>query len=344
MTRGVTFWNDATVQLIKENFVAAAVPTWVARAKGPEGEFLRAAGVDKQWVTSSGYMTCLSPSGKPLGHVPSAKVLDEFNKLPEADRKPPAVPDLHPEERLIPPPPEGGLVLRVHARFLARDEKGGLRHARLDDFPLMGDAPEPRNPWRLFLEPNTEYLWMTADEWKSLVPANPTRGGKVAVGPWLGDRLARFHLTPRRAMTSEGGIVGKKDVQEASLDLVVEDVTPARLRLRLVGVVHTGTAFDREKATTPNGPLGFGFRSELHGVLEYDRAKGRFTRFDVVAPGEAWGRWGDANGKSLFAERPGGTPFGFALELAGGSPTERLPPGGNPAYLGPNTGYFGETR
>jgi len=341
VTRGVTFWNDATVKLIKENFVAAAVPTWVARAKGPEGEFLRAAGVEKQWVTSSGYMTCLSPSGKPLGHAPSAKVLDEFNKLPEADRKPSAVPGLMLDERLIPPPPEGGLVLRVHARFLARDEKGDLRHARLDDFPLMGDAPEPRNPWRLFLEPNTEYLWMTADEWKALVPANPARGDKVAVAPWLGDRLARFHLTPRRATTSEGGILAKKDVQAARIDLVVDDATPERLRLRLVGLVHTGTAFDKEKAITPNGPLGFGFRSELHGVLEYDRAKGRFARFDVVAPGEVWGRWGDANGKSLFAERPGSTPFGFALELGGDSPTERIPPGGNPADIGPKSGYFG---
>ena len=58
-----------------------------------------------------------------------------------------------------------------------------------------------------------------------------------------------------------------------------------------------------------------------------------------------WGRWGDANGKSLFAERPGRTPFGFALELARGvRPTERIPPGGNPAYVGPKSGYFGDPR
>lgn len=346
MTRGVTFWNDATIKLIKENFVAAAVPTWTARAKGPEGEFLRQAQIDKQWVTSSGYMSCVSASGKKLGYAPSQKVLEDFAKLPESERKPGAVavPMLKAEELLIPSPPKGGLVLRVHARFLARDEKDGLRHARAEEFPLMKWESNGKNPWLLFLEPNTEYLWMTADEVKSLVPANPSQGEKVAVAPWFAERLARFHLTPRRATTSEGGVLSKKDVQKAEAEFLVDEVTPDRLKLRLVGQVHTGTAFDAAKATTPNGPLGFGYQTPLYGIVEYDRKQNRFTRFDVAAPGEVWGRWGDANGKSLFAERPGKTPFGFALELAGDSPTDRIPPGGNPAYIGPRTGYFVEGK
>jgi hypothetical protein len=343
VSRALTFWTDANIKLIKENFVCAAVPTWVCRAKGPEGEFLRGAGVDKQWVTSSGYMTCLSPGGKMLGHAPSVKVLEEFRKLPGPERDAGAVkvPDLRPDERLIPSPPERGLVLKVHARFLSRGEQGGLRYARTEDFPLMGDGARPKDAWRLFLEPNTDYLWLTEDEWKSLVPARAEKGEAVKVGPRLADRLARFHLTPRRAMTSEGGVLRKEDVKAAGLTLVVEEASAGRVRMRLEGFVHTGTAFDEEKATTPDGPLGFGFQTPLHGVLEYDRAKGAFVRFDVVAPGEVWGRWGDANGKSLFAERPGSTPFGFALELASGaSPTERIPPGGNPAYIGPRSGYF----
>ncbi len=343
MTRGVTFWNDATIKLIRENFVAAAVPTWTCRAKGPEGEFLRSAGIDKHWVTSSGYMTCISASGKRLGHAPSAKVLEAFAKLPESERKPGAVqvPDLKPEERLIPSPPAGGLVLRVHARFLAQGEGGKLRHATGEDFPLIKLGAEGRNPWALFLEPNTEYLWITADEAKSLVPTEPSKGKTVAVAPWFAERLARFHLTPQRATTSEGGVVSKNNVREARAELIVDDVTPERIKMRLVGFIHTGTTFDPAKATTPNGPLGMGFRTALHGIIEYDRKKERFVRFDVVAPGEVWGRWGDANGKSMFSERPGSSPFGFALELAGDSPTDRIPPGGNPAYIAPRTGYFG---
>jgi hypothetical protein len=347
VSRALTFWTEANIKLIKENFVAAAVPTWVCRANGPEGDFLRGTGIDKQWVTSSGYMSCVSPSGKMLGHAPSPGVLEEFRKLPEAERGPGVikVPDLKPDERLIPSPPGGGLVLKVHARFLSRGGDGELRYAGVEDFPLMGATGESANRWRLFLEPNTESMWITEEEWKALVPARPEQGETVSVAPRLADRMARFHLTPRRAMTSEGGILRKEDVRSAWLSLVVEDVSAERVRLRLEGFVHTGTTFDKDKATTPNGPLGFGFRAPLYGLLEYDRAKKAFVRFDVIAVGDVWGRWGDANGKSLFAERPGNTPFGFALELARGeTPTERIPPGGNPRHIGPGSGYFGDSK
>src|SRR5439155_18656016 len=94
--RAASNWTDASLDLIREHFVAVAVPTWGLRAKNPEGEFLRACGC--QWVTSSGYMDCLSAGGKRLGHFPSAKVLDEFRKLPEEQRKPGAIADLKPGE------------------------------------------------------------------------------------------------------------------------------------------------------------------------------------------------------------------------------------------------------
>ena len=144
MTRGVTFWNDETIQLVKEHFVAASVPTWICRKASPEGEFLRSANIHKQWVTSSGYMSCVSANGKLLGRRPCAEVLAEFEKLSAAERKPGAiiVPDLKPSEAAIPAPPDGGLVLRVHARFLTRGDDGQFRHAKTTDFPLMRDKPD----------------------------------------------------------------------------------------------------------------------------------------------------------------------------------------------------------
>lgn len=313
------------------------MPTQVCRAKGPEGDFLRLAGIDKHWVTSSGYMSCVSPSGKYLGPNP-AKGLEAFLRLPEDERKPGAVevPDLKPSEVVIPSPPPGGLVLRVHARFLAAGDAGELRPAKVEDFPLM----ESKSSWSLFLQPNTEYMWLTREEWRSLVPANPVVGEKGDVARPIVERMARFHLNPRRAMTSEDGILRKESIKSAKLGFAVEEVTAERIRMVLDGFIHTGTDFNAAEATTPNGPLMFGFATPLRGIVEFDRTKNVFTRFDIAALGEVWGRWGDANGKSLFAERPGRTPFGFAFELAtGDSPTHRLPPGGN-GQRAAGAGYF----
>ena len=153
--------------------------------------------------------------------------------------------------------------------------------------------------------------------------------------------MARFHLSPQRALTSEGRVVHPRSVKQARLALRVEDVSQAAIVMRLTGFVHWGSDYDESKATTPNGPLAQGFETALHGRLFYDRGRETFTRFDVVAPGEVWGRWGDANNRSMYVERPGRAPVGFAFELATGhSPTDRLPPGGNSRYLSEAWGYF----
>ncbi len=343
MSRGLAWWNDETIKLIQENFVAASVPTWVCRTDSPEGEFLRQANIHKQWVTSSGYMSCVSPSGKLLGRRPCAEVLDAFAKLPPAERRSGAihVPDLEPAETVIPSPPANGLVLRVHARFLSRDDDGTLRPAETTDFPLMRDRPKVLRSWRLFLQPNTEYLWLTREEWQALVPPNPVKGRKLNVDSAIAERMARFHLTPQRATTSEGGIVSKRSVKQARLELVVEELSTQRIGMTLTGFVHWGSDYEPSKATTPNGPLAQGYETPLFGRLEYDRKNKAFTQFDMVAAGQVWGRWGDANGKSMYVERPGRSPFGFAFELATGeSPTDQLPPGGNGRYVMKRTGYF----
>jgi len=346
VTRGVTFWNDETIKLIKKHFVAASVPTWVCRAEGPEGEFLRSAGIHKQWVTSSGYMSCVSASGKMLGRRPCEEVLAAFKKLPERERRPGAVktPDIGPSQRVIPSPPEGGLVLRVHARFLARDKDGRLRPAKTTDFPLMRNHPKVMRQWEKFLQPNTEYMWLTRGEWQSLVPAKPEKGKSADVPPAIALRMARFHLIPQRATTSEGGVKSARAVKTATITITVTDVSQQMVRMELRGRVHWGSDYDAAKASSPNGPLGQGFETPLDGRLDYDRKKKVFTRFDIVAPGHVWGRWGDANGRSMVVERPGRAPFGFALELAtGDSPTDRIPPGGNGRYV-ERAGYFATSK
>lgn len=340
MGRAPSTWTDARIKLIKEHFIAAAVPTELCRMKCPEGEFLRGAGIDKSWVTSSGYFSCVSASGKWLGHAPSEKALEAFRNLPEAERKPGTIQVRHLDtaETMIPSPPVGGLVLRVFGRFLARDDLGGLRHVTQADFPRS------RGDLGFLLEPNTEYMWLTAQEWQALIPNNPIKGQKLSVSPELGERITRFHLSPRRALTSEDGTVPRSAIKTVGLALIVDEVSDDRIRLGLEGFIHWGSAYDAAKATTPNGPLPFGYAGPVHGIVEYDRVKKAFVRFDMVVPGDVWGRWGDANGNSQTVERAGRTPIGFAFELAqGDSPTNRLPPAGHGGRA-LRAGYFGKDK
>lgn len=317
------------------------MPTWVLNAKNPEGEFLRACGC--KWVTSSGYVNCLTAGGKQLSAgFPSLKVLEEFRKLPEEERKPAGGPlaDLSPGEQSIVAPPKNGLILRVHTRAMARDDKGGYRQVVIDDCPLFkGDVKRFADSSHYF-GPNTDYMWITEEEWRSLLPASPAKGDRVEVGKAIAHRLALFHLMPRR-LTSEGAGWSKSALKSAKLSLVVADTNEERIRFRAEGFAHLGSDYDAHKATTPNGPLPFGYAAPLHGIVEFDRKKDAFRRFDLVAVGDVWGRWGDANNKSLFVERPGREPLLVGFELARGeAATDRLPPGGNGSYVGAKSGYF----
>ncbi len=317
------------------------MPTQIRGGKTPEGEFIRACGC--QWVTSAGYMDVVSAGGKHLGHFPSKKILDEFGKLPEEDRRPNEgkVPDLKPEELVVPAPPRNGLTLRVHTRAMARDEKGAYRAVTAEDYPLVKGNSKHFESLKGIgnFGPNVDCMWLTEAEWRALVPAKPVKGERRDVDPTVTERLARFHLVPHKMVGGSGGW-GKSQVKQARLSLIVEDVTDNQVRLRAEGFAHLGSGYDAARATTPNGPLGHGYEAPLHGFLEYDRTKGAFTRFDLVAPGDVWGRWGDANGKSMAVERPGRNPVLIAVELAtGDSPTNRIPPGGwGSHYL--RAGYF----
>ncbi len=284
-------------------------------------------------------MDCVSAGGKHLGHFPSAKILEAFRKLSEEQRKPVGIADLKPGESVVPEPPRNGLILKVHTRAMARDEKGTLRKVSIEDYPLKKGNIKSFEEHKHYFGPNTDYMWITESEWRGLVSGKFVQGEKRQVSKAVVERLAVFHLMPRR-LTSEGASWGKAQLKEARLTLMVDDISASMVRLRAVGVAHLGSAYDAAKATTPNGPLPFGYESPLHGIIEYDRNKDAITRFDLVALGDVWGRWGDANNKSQTVERPGRHPVPIAFELAtGASPTLRIPPGGNGSYV-EKTGYF----
>src|SRR5205807_10087496 len=123
-----------------------------------------------------------------------------------------------------------------------------------------------------YFGPNTDYMWITEAEWHDLIPANPVKGDRREVGKAITERLALFHLMPRR-LTSEGAGWGKSQLRTARLALIVEEVSEKRVRFRAEGFAHLGSVYEADKATTPNGPLAFGYEAPLHGLVEYDRTR-----------------------------------------------------------------------
>lgn len=277
-------------------------------------------------------MEVVSASGKHLGGSDLDKALEAFAKLPESERAPGAVKvgDLGPADtaHAAPALPAGALAVKLYGRLLARDPNGALRLTEAADFPLMAGYDADRQLHKKYLfEAQPDYLWLTEAEWTALVPAHPKVGDRLSVPPVVVRRICTYHLIPQR-LYGEGGGWSAKDVRAAEMALTVEEATSAGVRLRLSGSAKLGSTFDAGRATTPNGPLAIGYEPRFDGVLFYDTTKGAFTRFDFVAIGDAWGRMGDANGKSVDVERPGRWPLGFAFERAGDAPADRLTPAG----------------
>jgi hypothetical protein len=185
-------------------------------------------------------------------------------------------------------PPAGGLVLKTYSRIpLSKAELGG--------------DPTRYNPNEAV---GRDHMWVTKEEAQSLLPAKWERGTRYSVPPALAFRLIRFHLTDN--VRGEPDMWTLADVREAKLELVVEDAG----KLRLEGLAKMATAADAR-----------GYSARLQGSLTYDQAASRFTRFDVLSWGEAWG-------EGTFTRRPppGRFPLLIAFTLAGNTPGDRIPP------------------
>jgi hypothetical protein len=181
--------------------------------------------------------------------------LEEFNRLPEEDRKPKDLPALKIAGRRIAITPEI-LALRVLYRPLAADGKG--RSPRFNGG---------------FRGVNRDFVWFKEQEWRALVPADPKKGAEVALPEPLVLRLARYHLSNLTCTSVCGNHVWKPaEVLEKDVRLVVEEVTATAIRMRLTG--HARMDAGKGKAE---------FR--LGGVWTYDRAKKVFDRIEFVATG-----------------------------------------------------------
>jgi hypothetical protein len=231
--------------------------------------------------------------------------------MPEDQRKP-AEPITEANRPTLAPPP-GGLVLIIYDRFLERDARGEYR--------TMVSLPpcDPEQRPMLLPGPQRNSLWLAQEECKALLPDDPRPGQTLDVPAKLVRRIALFGLLPGSAWQAE--YQWKADsVRRGSLVLTVEEVAPSRVRMRLHGTISLATptvpAYGVDRPNLPKG-LKNQYDARLEGQIEYDPARKRITRWDMVAFGDYLGLCYAYDHPRPFATRP--LALGFTFELDRGS-------------------------
>jgi hypothetical protein len=271
-----------------------------------EGVFLRKIGGP---FSGAFYRGGVSADGKVLGQD-VREAWKRWNALPATERRPGAVQvgERGPvdAEHAEPVPPPRSLALQLYYRSLAYGPEGQLRLAQPKDFP---------NARRFYIyEAQPGKWWLTETEWKALIPERPEPGKRFPAPDGVRDQLVRRFLNPTLAF----GAVGawrKEDVRAAELRLIVEEASPEHLQLRVEGHALLGKTFDPDlKVELKDGqPVGVGYEPRLWGHLKYNRKSGHFTRFEVVALGEYYGK---LHGSFFDVYRPGRQPVGIVFQLA----------------------------
>jgi hypothetical protein len=332
--------TEKFVNLIQKRFVALTGGGGYPGLSEAERAFVKAGHTGRMVNPGGNQFVFFTATGKPLGlqakggpQITIDAVLQEFDQLPEADRKPKDFLEAG-GNRLA--PPGGATVLNVYYRtlFLTKDSNLELINDKnCPAFTAQNDGPYAAIfKSKAFREAAPDHMWLTEADCNALVPAAPRKGDKFPLPPALLRRLT-YHLQPVLAIGEpQGWPVPLKDViQAAEIALTVEDASAALVNLRLEGFV---------KAVAVGKQPGqkFGYEPRLLGRLEYDVRRKAFTRFDLLALGDAYGQ-----GFAGHAGCPWGSrrnPYAISFELCQGKrPVDRLVPLGFKektigAYLG----------
>jgi hypothetical protein len=268
--------------------------------KDAEGQFFR----QFKQHGSCGSVRYITASGKDVTQLGRNwnEFFVEWKKLPPEDRQPKVAeltnpdPDV-PLNRL----PKAALRIKLYSRGLERETEGQLRPKLCKEYW----SREAGGDWPAKAEPGHDYLWVKAEAWKSLVPAEVKTGDKYPLPQALVKQLICDPLTHTAWSRQPPVWWGTHNVRSLKVDLTVEDVSSTSVQLRIQGpVLLEGTlrdAYFGDRAKTRDGtpiPLStqLKFDGRLLGYLTYDRQKDVFTRFEIVALGDFVGFLCDANG------------------------------------------------
>jgi hypothetical protein len=246
------------------------------------------------------------------------KVLNVYAKLPKSER---VAKSVEGEEKPVPAPPPGGLVLTIYDRPLGRSEQGQYRLPEGTDMGgLRTEAPHGQR----------SSLWLTERECQSLLPQNLRKGESHPVPAKLARRIWLYGMWPQTLWVVEQ-TWQPNSVRTGNLKLTVEEVSAQTVRMRLDGSV----------LLTANGPLKLYptgkvvktvencYDPRLHGVLVYDRIKKKIVKWDMVALGDYAGCWFAGHKGWIEATPQAPLTVGFAFVLDSSAyhlPAERRRP------------------
>ena len=271
---------------------------------------VRAGGNHLVVATAGG--RALGKEGLRLRRSDLQPVLEEYARLPREERTP-ALEDparAKPPRRPVPQPPASGLIVRGYCTYLRYDGQQQIVRSR--------EYYYRQNPDRWPVETQSDMLWLTEAEWKSLVPAGPRPGDRRAVAPAV---QQRFYSTI--GIDYMEGSVDSLPPRQAAMALTVQRADDRVVVLRLDGYAQLGKELDEKLRSRPNSR---GCELRVIGAVHYDRQRRVITRFDVAGVGRAWGN------KMNYVQREVRLDqypwmYGIACELVtGDAPQDRIPP------------------
>ncbi|MGN6810327.1 MAG: hypothetical protein ACTHMP_05595 [Thermomicrobiales bacterium] len=318
--RALAFSDPDVIRLLSEDFVAVAEnSSSLERQQDEKGVFFRQIAAQghyggRTYPTTTRQGSCtFTADGRFLASVNTrdpagmaGMVRTALTRWAEPEPDPTAgggqlaaLPEVDPVDKDY---PADGLVLEAVARDLPREVD-----TRPDDWRKIA--------W------NFDYVWLTRDEARALVP-EARQPGSRREAPWLVvRRLARFHL--RDFVRGEPFNWPEEAIRAGNLTAEIVATTGDTIALVLRGQVrleHEARWVRPEDGEERR--YSSGYDCALYGEATWDDARQRFASFDLVASGPRWG----ANQYNNREDDLGPAPLGIAFGLAGDTPREHTPP------------------
>ena len=221
----------------------------------------------------------------------------------------------------VPKPPANGLILRGYCTYLRHDDKKQI--VRSSEFYYK------QNPDRWKVETQSDLLWLTEAERKSLIPANPRPGDRHEVAAADSEAVLQHHR--HRLHGRE-----RQRLADAQVRPCRSSWTRWTTRSWCCDWKAMPTWARSSTASPAPKPKSRGCELRLLGTVHYDRKKQAITRFDAVGVGRAWGR---RTNEIRLDQYP--WMYGIACELVTGDAPQDLIPPYNLLHYNPTGPYFG---